>query len=121
GYEAGVALAREALTPEAFAAAWAAGAALPPAEAVAEARALAAEVAMPAPTPPQPATPAASLTRREHEVLRLVADGATDREMAAALSISPSAVGHPVSAILGKLGVETRRGAREYARRHGLD
>jgi DNA-binding CsgD family transcriptional regulator len=120
GFEAGVALARAALPVEEFVAAWATGVALPLAEAVTEARALAAELARRAPTRSHPTNTAGSLTQREHEVLRLVADGATDREIAATLFISPSTVGHHVSSILAKLGVETRRGARDYARRHSL-
>jgi DNA-binding CsgD family transcriptional regulator len=48
------------------------------------------------------------LTRREREVLLLIADGHTDPEMAAALTISPKTVGHHVAAILAKLGVDNR-------------
>jgi non-specific serine/threonine protein kinase len=56
-----------------------------------------------------------SLTRREQQVLRHLATGATDREIAAELSISPRTVGVHVSHLLAKLGVETRRAARARA------
>jgi DNA-binding NarL/FixJ family response regulator len=61
------------------------------------------------------------LTAREREVLRLLVAGHTDREIAKALFVSPRTVGTHVSHILAKLQVETRRGARAYALRHGLD
>ncbi len=60
------------------------------------------------------------LTRREHEVLRLIVTGSTDREIATALSISPRTVGVHVSHLLSKLGVETRRAARARAIRDNL-
>jgi DNA-binding NarL/FixJ family response regulator len=60
---------------------------------------------------PATAASAFGLTRREQEVLRLVANFATDREIAAQLSISPRTVMHHVSSILAKLGVSNRRAA----------
>jgi DNA-binding NarL/FixJ family response regulator len=54
------------------------------------------------------------LSEREAEVLRLVADGLTDREIARALGISPRTVGRHVGSILAKLGVRNRS---EAARR----
>ena len=55
------------------------------------------------------------LTERELEVLRLVADGLTDRDIAAALGISPRTIGRHVGNILGKLGVRNRaEAARRY-------
>jgi DNA-binding CsgD family transcriptional regulator len=69
-----------------------------------------------APVPPC----SAGLTPREVTVLRLLAQHRTDKEIAAALSISPRTVGAHVGSILRKLGVETRRGARSYALAHGL-
>jgi DNA-binding NarL/FixJ family response regulator len=50
----------------------------------------------------------AGLTTREIEVLALVADGLTDREIAARLFLSPKTVGHHVSSILAKLGARSR-------------
>jgi DNA-binding NarL/FixJ family response regulator len=63
---------------------------------------------------------AAGLTRREQEVLAQVAQGLTNAEIAAALSLSERTVAHHVSAILGKLGVSTRTAAVGAARTVGL-
>jgi predicted ATPase/DNA-binding CsgD family transcriptional regulator len=62
-----------------------------------------------------------SLTPREIEVLRLIADGRTDREIAAQLFISHHTVMRHVSNILNKLGLESRSAAAAYAVRHNLD
>ncbi|GAA3206752.1 helix-turn-helix transcriptional regulator [Actinocorallia longicatena] len=48
------------------------------------------------------------LTARENEVLRLLAEGRSNRDIAAALFISPKTASVHVSNILGKLGVSTR-------------
>jgi ATP/maltotriose-dependent transcriptional regulator MalT len=70
------------------------------------------------PRGPRPATQAhpAGLTTRQVEVLRRLATGATNPEIAAALVISPKTVEHHVSAILAKLGVDSRREAARAAR-----
>jgi DNA-binding CsgD family transcriptional regulator len=60
------------------------------------------------------------LTPRELEVLRLVAEGKSDREIAEELFISPNTVMNHVSRILGKLQVESRTAAAAYAVRHDL-
>ncbi|MBP1823006.1 AAA family ATPase [Mycobacterium sp. OAE908] len=57
------------------------------------------------------------LSRREREVLALIAAGRSDAEIAASLSISRKTVGNHVSAILGKLGVDNRTQAAARARR----
>jgi DNA-binding NarL/FixJ family response regulator len=55
------------------------------------------------------------LSERETEVLRLVAEGLTDREIGKALGISPRTVGRHVGSILDKLGVRNRaEAARHY-------
>ena len=60
------------------------------------------------------------LTKREIEVLRLLSDGKTDRDIAAALFISPRTAGTHVTNILGKLDVDTRSAAVATAFRHGV-
>jgi DNA-binding CsgD family transcriptional regulator len=62
----------------------------------------------------------AGLTRREQEVLTVLAAGATNPQVAAALHLSERTVAHHVSAILGKLGAPTRTAAVEIARGAGL-
>jgi DNA-binding NarL/FixJ family response regulator len=74
------------------------------------------------PRGPRPATRAApgGLTPREAEVLALLAEGATNAEIAQTLVISTKTVDHHVSAVLGKLGVGSRREAGAAAARLGL-
>ncbi len=67
----------------------------------------------------KPARPA-ELTDRELEVLRLAVRGLSNREIAAALVVSPKTVGHHIQHIYDKIGVSTRVGATLYALRHGL-
>jgi DNA-binding CsgD family transcriptional regulator len=50
----------------------------------------------------------AGLTPREIDVLRLVAEGLRNAEIAERLFVSPKTVDHHVSAVLGKLGAKTR-------------
>jgi DNA-binding NarL/FixJ family response regulator len=61
------------------------------------------------------------LTRREREVLPLVAAGLTNKRIAETLFISENTAGVHVSNILGKLGVATRTEAAAVAARLGLD
>lgn len=63
---------------------------------------------------------AAGLSEREVEVLRLVARGLSNREMAARLSISKETVNHHVRHIYDKVGVSTRAAATLFAVQHGL-
>ncbi|MHB9858862.1 helix-turn-helix transcriptional regulator [Streptomyces sp. YIM S03343] len=73
----------------------------------------------PAPQPPAPAG-TLGLTSREHDVLRLVAEGRTNRQIAEELFISPKTASVHVSNILGKLGVSGRGEAAAVAHRSGL-
>ena len=74
------------------------------------------------PRGPRPATKAnpAGLTRREREVLELVAAGLRNAEIAARLVLSRKTVEHHVAAILRKLGVASRGEAAGEAERLGL-
>ena len=63
---------------------------------------------------------AGQLTARELEVLRLVAERASNREIAERLFLSPKTGGHHVSSILAKLDVGTREEAARYATSTGM-
>ena len=62
----------------------------------------------------------AGLTGREVEVLRLVARGLSNKEIAATLELSPKTVGHHVAHVYAKAGVATRAAAALFAVEHGL-
>jgi DNA-binding NarL/FixJ family response regulator len=72
------------------------------------------------PAPVRGADGLADLTSRELEVLRLVAAGRSNRDIAADLFISPKTASVHVSNILGKLGVASRGEAAAAAYRLGL-
>jgi len=59
------------------------------------------------------------LSSREHEVLRLLAEGMTDREIAGALTISTRTVETHVSSVLHKLGARNRVEAARHYRGEG--
>jgi DNA-binding NarL/FixJ family response regulator len=61
----------------------------------------------------------AGLTAREAEVLRLLAEGLTDREIGGALTISPRTVENHVSSVLRKLGARNRAEAAARYREPG--
>ncbi|MEW5978828.1 MAG: LuxR C-terminal-related transcriptional regulator [Acidobacteriota bacterium] len=61
-----------------------------------------------------------SLTHREVEVLRLVAQGLSNRQIAAHLNLSPFTVKRHLQNILTKLELPSRAAAATYAARHGL-
>jgi ATP/maltotriose-dependent transcriptional regulator MalT len=60
------------------------------------------------------------LTERECEVLRLVAAGMTNREIAATLHLSPHTVGRHLQNVFAKLGVTTRAAATAHAYEHDI-
>ena len=62
----------------------------------------------------------AGLTDREVEVLRLIARGHANKQVAAALGISPKTAGRHVEHIYAKAGVATRAGATLFAMENGL-
>ncbi len=61
-----------------------------------------------------------ALTSREREVLRLIAAGRSNREIASVLFIAPKTASVHVSNILGKLGAASRTEAAAIAHREGL-
>lgn len=62
----------------------------------------------------------AGLGEREAQVLRELARGQTNKQIARRLGVSPKTVGHQVQAVYRKLGVNTRAGATLAALEHGL-
>ena len=74
--------------------------------------------APPAPRPPS-AAPADDLTPRERDVLRLLATGASNREIAEQLVISEGTVKNHISNILSRLGLRDRTQAAIYAKEQG--
>ncbi len=81
------------------------------------------ETQIDAPAAPRPSTaadPLGELTDREREVLGLLAQGNTNRQIAQALTITPNTVKKHVDHILQKLGVGTRSAAAAIAARTGM-
>src|SRR5215211_6057726 len=70
--------------------------------------------------PPGRLTWLAGLSDREVQVLRLVARGHSNREIARLLWISPKTAGHHVQHIYAKVGVSTRAAAAMFAMEHDL-
>ncbi|MDP3966743.1 MAG: helix-turn-helix transcriptional regulator [Nocardioides sp.] len=67
------------------------------------------------------ARPPGGLTRREAEVLALVAEGGTNRQVAERLVISEKTVARHLANVYPKLEVSTRTAAAAWARRNGLE
>ena len=106
GYERGLAGVRSALSEASFEAAWAEGRAMSPERAI--------EYALGEPAHEENAHP---LTRREMEVLRLVAGGMSNQQIAASLILSEHTIHRHVANVLGKLGVSSRAAAVAEAAR----
>ena len=69
---------------------------------------------------PQVEIDAPPLSQREREVLDLIAGGSTNREIAAALHLSPHTIKEHTSALYRKLGARNRAEAVQRAQRLGL-
>jgi RNA polymerase sigma factor (sigma-70 family) len=61
-----------------------------------------------------------TLSQREREILKLVAEGKTSQEIAERLSISPKTVDTYRSRLMQKMGVKNLAGLIKFAIRHGL-
>ncbi|HEX6655877.1 MAG TPA: LuxR C-terminal-related transcriptional regulator, partial [Candidatus Limnocylindria bacterium] len=71
-------------------------------------------------TPEHPFQHPSSLTSREQEVLRLVAEGLSSKAIASQLFLAPSTVNYHLRSVFNKLGVDTRAQAVAVAARRGL-
>lgn len=124
-YDYRVATARARLGEEPFAAAWQEGREMTLEQVlIAPQQLTPVEHAAPEPfqqagalVPPAPTTPD-DLTAREVEVLRLLAQGLTNAQMAQRLVISPRTIHAHVRAIYSKLGLASRVAATHYALEH---
>ena len=87
-------------------------------------QALAAKGQKAMPTPPVKAKQAQTypdgLTAREVEVLRLLAQGLSDAQIAEQLVISPRTVNRHTTSLYSKLGVSSRAAATRFAHEHHL-
>jgi len=72
------------------------------------------------PAPAADETPIGALTSRETEIVRLLARGASNREIAQQFVISENTVKNHVQNVLAKLHLHSRRDVDKYARSHGL-
>jgi ATP/maltotriose-dependent transcriptional regulator MalT len=122
-YEQAVATARAQLGEKAFAAAWAQGRTMPLEQVLAAQEPVSMAASIPADrgmAPPVPTASTSGLTAREVEVLRFVAQGLTDEQVAEQLVISRHTVNSHLKAIYGKIGVTSRSAATRYAIEHQL-
>ncbi len=117
-YKRSLAMAQDFLGKKVFAEAWQEGRR----RTYQQALALYAAPAKPASAPPntKPVAFSDALTTREVEVLRLIAEGLTDAQIADQLILSRRTVSWYVSAIYRKLGVSSRSAATHYAMKHHL-
>jgi predicted ATPase/DNA-binding CsgD family transcriptional regulator len=120
-YKERVVAARSSIGKRIFSAYWAQGRTMTPKQALA-AQGKAATLSMDAGSLPLGSITAnpAGLTAREVEVLRWVARGLTDSQVAEQLVISPRTVTSHLSSIYNKLGVTSRAAATRFAMEHQL-
>jgi non-specific serine/threonine protein kinase len=111
-YERAVDALRSRLGEETFRAAWSEGRAMEMERAVG--------YALQPMKPSVPPAHPAGLSAREVEVLRLVANGMTNAQVARELFISPNTVNRHLNSIYGKLGVSSRAAAARFAAEHRL-
>jgi predicted ATPase/DNA-binding CsgD family transcriptional regulator len=124
-YEQTVHVARARLGASAFASAWQEGRAMTPEQVLAAQGYV--TISLPTPTGSRSTLPVmtspsypSGLTAREVEVLRLVAQGLTDAQVAEQLVISPRTVNGHLRSIYSKIGVTSRSAATRYAVDHHL-
>ena len=112
---------RATLGEERFATAWAAGSGNTPEEALATVRAVVSSghEAIAVPSAPVPSA-LAGLSPREREVLALVAEGRSNKEIGEALFISANTVKGHVISLLNKLGADNRTQLVMIANQRGL-
>ena len=124
-YQRAVASSRTQLGEQTFAIAWAEGRTMSLEQALVTPE----QVARPTPTQrEQPSSPTSAapppspdgLTTREVEVLRVVAQGLTNEQVAERLVISPRTVDTHLTSIYSKIGVSSRSAATRYAIEHHL-
>ncbi len=76
---------------------------------------------MPLPLPNQQLRDQIGLTRREQQLLPLIARGLTNKEIASNLNLSEQTVKNHIHHILSKVGAEDRLGVMEVCRTHGVE
>lgn len=112
GYDASVTALRDAMGDKDFESAWAEGAALSTAEAIAYAQRRRGERK-------RPTSGWASLTPTERDVVRLVSEGLANNDIAARLFVSPRTVQSHLTHVYTKLGLTSRVQLAQEAARHG--
>jgi len=120
--EQAIGSARAALGEEAFSAAWAAGGELSLEQAVAEAQTVAVDAGRPDHADPdhRPSGSIGELSRRELEVVALVAEGLTNAQVAERLFLSPRTVNAHLNSIYRKLELGSRSAVVRFAVEHDL-
>jgi DNA-binding CsgD family transcriptional regulator len=122
-HEQAIPTARSRLGEETFATAWAEGRGMTPEQALAVHTPMGEPISGgpgSAPSAKLPPIYPDGLTTREVEVLRLVAQGLTNEQVAEQLVISPRTVNTHLTSIYGKIGVSTRSAATHYAIKHNF-